>query len=91
MREPEYVAPMTVFLACDAAWNINGKIFYVAGGRISLAHEETAMRQITKNGMWSIDELRDLVPSQLLYGMHNPAPPPSDLDLPGRRAVPSPA
>src|SRR5438552_3019697 len=26
MREPEYVAPMTVFLACDEAWNINGKI-----------------------------------------------------------------
>ena len=91
MREPEYVAPMTVFLACDEAWNINGKIFYVAGGRISLAHEETAMRQITKNGMWTIDELRELVPSQLLYGMQNPAPPPPDLDLPGRRAIPAPA
>jgi hypothetical protein len=45
MREPEYVAPMTVFLATDAAWNINGKVFYVAGGRISLAHEESAMRR----------------------------------------------
>jgi NAD(P)-dependent dehydrogenase (short-subunit alcohol dehydrogenase family) len=88
MREPEYVAPMTVFLACDEAWNINGKIFYVAGGRISLAHEETPMRQIIKNGMWSIDELRELVPSQLMYGVQNPAPPPPDLDLPGRRAVP---
>jgi hypothetical protein len=85
MREPEYVAPMTVFLACDEAWNINGKIFYVAGGRISLAHEETAMRQIMKQGMWTVDELRELVPSQLMYGMVNPAPPPPDLDLPGRR------
>jgi NAD(P)-dependent dehydrogenase (short-subunit alcohol dehydrogenase family) len=88
MREPEFVAPMTVFLATDAAWNINGKIFYVAGGRISLAHEETAMRQISKNGMWSVDELRDLVPSQLMYGLPNPAPPPPDLDLPGRRVAP---
>ncbi len=88
MREPEYVAPMTVFLATDAAWNLNGKIFYVAGGRISLAHEETAMRQISKNGMWSVDELRDLVPSQLMYGLPNPAPPPPDLDLPGRRVAP---
>ncbi|HEY8173354.1 MAG TPA: SDR family NAD(P)-dependent oxidoreductase, partial [Dehalococcoidia bacterium] len=79
MREPEYVAPMTVFLACDEAWNINGKIFYVAGGRISLAHEESAMRQIQKVGMWTIDELRELVPSQLTYGMVNPAPPPPDL------------
>ncbi|MDP9236789.1 MAG: SDR family oxidoreductase [Chloroflexota bacterium] len=91
MREPEYVAPMTVFLACDEAWNINGKIFYVAGGRISLAHEETPMRQIIKNGMWSIDELRELVPSQLMYGLQNPAPPPPDLDLPGRPAVPATA
>jgi NAD(P)-dependent dehydrogenase (short-subunit alcohol dehydrogenase family) len=85
MREPEYVAPMTVFLACDEAWNINGKVFYVAGGRVSLAHEETPMRQIIKNGMWTIDELRELVPSQLTYGLVNPAPPPPDLDIPGRR------
>ncbi len=91
MREPEYVAPMTVFLACDEAWNINGKVFYVNGGRISLAHEETPMRQISKNGMWSIDELRDLVPSSLMYGLVNPAPPPVDLDLPGRPAVATPA
>ncbi len=87
MREPEYVAPMTVFLACDEAWNINGKIFYVAGGRISLAHEETAMRQITKDGMWSIDELRELVPANLMNGLVNPAPPPPDLPIPGRPAV----
>lgn len=84
MREPEYVAPMTVFLACDEAWNVNGKVFYVAGGRISLAHEETAMRQIQKQGMWTIDELREMVPANLMYGLTNPAPPAPDLDLPGR-------
>jgi NAD(P)-dependent dehydrogenase (short-subunit alcohol dehydrogenase family) len=84
MREPGYVAPMTVFLATDAAWNVNGKIFYVAGGRISLAHEETPMRQIIKQSMWTVDELRDLVPRELMYGLQNPAPPPPDLDLPGR-------
>ena len=89
MREPEYVAPMTVFLACDEAWNINGKIFYVAGGRISLAHEESAMRQIQKQGMWTVDELRELVPSQLMYGLVNPAPPAADLDVPGRAVAAS--
>lgn len=89
MREPEYVAPMTVFLACDEAWNINGKVFYVAGGRVSLAHEEAPWRQISKQGLWTIDELRDLVPSQLLYDVRNPAPPPPDLDLPGRPAAPA--
>jgi NAD(P)-dependent dehydrogenase (short-subunit alcohol dehydrogenase family) len=88
MREPEYVAPMTVFLCTDAAWNINGKIFYVNGGRVAVAHEETPMRQISKNGMWTVDELREMVPSQLMAGLTNPAPPPPDLDLPARRVAP---
>ncbi|MEX0750403.1 MAG: hypothetical protein WD359_06295, partial [Dehalococcoidia bacterium] len=56
----------------------------LAGGRISLAHEEAAYRQIQKDGMWTIDELREMVPSQLTNGVQNPAPPPPDLDLPGR-------
>ena len=33
---------MTVWLCTDAAWNVNGKIFHVAGGSIALAHEEDA-------------------------------------------------
>jgi NAD(P)-dependent dehydrogenase (short-subunit alcohol dehydrogenase family) len=91
MMEPEYVAPMTVFLACDEAWNINGKVFYVAGGRISLAHEEQPVRQIIKQGMWTVDELKAMVPSQLMYGMVNPAPPPPDLEIPGRPVAAAPA
>ena len=59
------------------------------GGRISLAHEETAMRQIQKQGMWTIDELREMVPANLMYGLVNPAPPAPDLDLPGRPVAPS--
>jgi len=84
MRDPEYIAPMVVFLCLDEAWNINGKIFHVGGGQISLAHEETPMRTIIKQGMWTIAELKQLVPSRLLQGLSNPAPPPPDLDLPGR-------
>ena len=62
LRDPEYVAPMTVWLCTDAAWNVNGKIFHVAGGSISLAHEEDAQATIVKNGIWTIDELAGLVP-----------------------------
>jgi 3-oxoacyl-[acyl-carrier protein] reductase len=83
MREPEYVAPMTVFLCTDAAWNINGKIFYAAGGTISLAYEESPFRTIYKPGMWTLDELDIQVP-QLMMDVPNPAPPPPDLNLPGR-------
>ena len=84
LREPKYVAPMVNYLLSDQAWNINGKVFYVSGGSVSLAWDETPNRTIAKAGMWSMDELRSLVPSQLLSGLVNPAPPPADLDLPGR-------
>jgi NAD(P)-dependent dehydrogenase (short-subunit alcohol dehydrogenase family) len=84
LRAPEYVAPMVVFLACDEAWNINGKIFAVSGGTISLLQEEVPMRTIIKQERWTVQELRELVPSRLMQGLPNPAPPPRDLEIPGR-------
>ncbi len=83
---PEHVAPMTVWLCTDDAWNVNGKIFHVAGGVVSLAHEETAIREIHKDGKWTVEELAVLVPTQLMAGIPNPAPPPDDLEIPGRPA-----
>ena len=83
-RTPEQVAPMTVWLCTDDAWNVNGKIFHVAGGVVALAHEETPYRQIQREGKWTVEELATLVPNQLMAGIQNPAPPPSDLEIPGR-------
>jgi NAD(P)-dependent dehydrogenase (short-subunit alcohol dehydrogenase family) len=91
LREPEYVASMTVWLCTDAAWNVNGKIFHVAGGSVSLALEESPLRSITKAGRWTVDELASLVPSQLMRDISNPAPPAPDLDIPGRPAPQAPA
>ena len=85
-RTPEQVAPMTVWLCTDDAWNVNGKIFHVAGGNVALAHEEMPIRQITKDGKWTVEELMTLVPNQLMAGIQNPAPPPDDLAVPGRAA-----
>ncbi len=87
--EPRFVAPMVCYLLSDQAWNVNGKIFHVSGGQVSLAYEEVAERTITKAGMWTIDELRAVVPQRLMAGVINPAPPPPTLDLPGRPAVAS--
>ena len=84
LRDPKYVAPMVNYLLTDQAWNINGKCFYVSGGNVSLAHDETPYRLIAKPGMWEVDELRGMVPTQLMTGVQNPAAPPPDLDLPGR-------
>jgi NAD(P)-dependent dehydrogenase (short-subunit alcohol dehydrogenase family) len=89
LRDAEYVAPMTVWLCTDNAWDVNGKIFHVAGGNISLASEETPAKTIAKAGMWSVDELATMVPNILMNGIPNPAPPAADLNLPGRPVAPS--
>ncbi len=83
----EHVAPMTVWLCTDEAWNVNGKIFHVGGGSVSLAHEEHHIQSIEKDGKWTLQELAALVPNQLMAGIPNPAPPPPDLDIPGRPAA----
>ena len=77
---------MTVFLLLDQAWNINGQIFHVSGGMIQrLNHPYPPLASMTKlGGNWTMEELSQLVPQQLLGGVVNPAPPPVDLDLPGR-------
>jgi len=81
---PEHIAPMTLYLATDEAWNINGQIFHVAGGKISLAHTESPIATISKHGKWTLEELATLVPEFLMHGIPNPAPPPDELDIPGR-------
>ena len=85
MRGPDMVAPMTVYLLLDEAWNINGRIFQVAGGQVGLLQDMyPPHKNIFKNGKWTLDELRNLVPTQLMNGIVNPAPPPADLSVPGR-------
>ncbi len=87
LRDPEYVAPMVAYLCTDDAWNINGQIFHVSGGTVGVTHRPTPMRTLWKPGMWTLDELIELVPNQLMAGIPNPAPPPLDLDIPGRPAL----
>lgn len=85
MRGPDMVAPMTVYLLLDEAWNINGRIFQVAGGHVGLLQDMyPPFRNIYKHGKWTLDELRMLVPQQLMAGVVNPAPPAEDLLIPGR-------
>jgi len=82
---PDYVAPMACFLATDDAWNINGQIFLVYGGTVSILAHPVPYRTIFKpgNGLWTLDELAERVPS-LMADIANPAPPPAELEIPGR-------
>ncbi|MEX2372326.1 MAG: SDR family NAD(P)-dependent oxidoreductase, partial [Dehalococcoidia bacterium] len=84
LREPEFVAPMVGYLATDDAWNINGYIFNVAGGTVSVAHHPTAMRTVFKPGLWTMPELDDAVQSILMKDINNPAPPRDDVEVSGR-------
>ncbi|MDY6907990.1 MAG: SDR family NAD(P)-dependent oxidoreductase [Chloroflexota bacterium] len=72
---PEAVSPMVVFLCTDEASDINGCTFDVHGGDIGLYSEPTIIRSIHKKGIWTIDELCELVPTTLAEGLVNPSPP----------------
>ncbi len=78
---------MCVYLASDKAWNINGQGFLVSGGGVSVLHHPLPYRTIFKPGMWTLEELERDVPSQLMAGVPNPAPPPADLEVAGRAAA----
>jgi NAD(P)-dependent dehydrogenase (short-subunit alcohol dehydrogenase family) len=86
---PDQVAAMAVYLATEEAWNVNGKVFYVSGGSVALAYEEEMGRTITKDGIWTVEELVTVLPLGLLAGVANPAAPPSELPVPGRAATSS--
>lgn len=71
---PESVAPIVVYLCTDDAWNVNGKIFGISGGLLSLLHDEVPWREMKKPGRWTLEELAAAVPTQLMVGVANPAP-----------------
>jgi 3-oxoacyl-[acyl-carrier protein] reductase len=73
---PETVAPFIIYLCTDAAADINGQVFDVTGGNIAIYSEPVKRKAIDKKeGLWTLEELIDLVPKVLLEGYKNPAPP----------------
>jgi len=80
---PDHIAPMACYLATDRTWNINGQVFLVYGGTVALLAHPLPQRTIFKDAMWTVEELIEMVP-QMMEGIANPAPPPEDLDVPGR-------
>ena len=73
--EPDFIAPLIAYLASDAAWNVNGQIFYVFGGSVCLAQPPVPRRTIFKEDGWTVDGLIEAVPTQLLQFVENPGPP----------------
>lgn len=76
---PEYVSPLVVYLATDEAANINGCVFIVGGGQISIMPDPVPVRSIYKDvfteGKWTLDELSAIIPATIAAGLVNPVPP----------------
>jgi len=73
-READDVAPFATYLASAAAANINGQIFVVMGGIISLLNYPAPVRTITKPTRWTPEEIAAMFPSTLGMDLFNPAP-----------------
>lgn len=74
---PEDIAPLVVWLASDAATNVNGRTFYMEAGRIGLYSEPVLEKQMVKASGWTIDELFMFLPLTLTGELANPDPPQS--------------
>ena len=72
----EDIAPFITWLASDEARHVNGRVFYVTDGLVSLLNEPAPVRTIHKDGRWTVEELIKLFPVTMGVDLYNPAPAP---------------
>ena len=69
---PEYNSPVVVYLASDAAEGVTGIIFRTGSGKVGRYSHPTEVRSVYRDwrteGVWTMDELRDVLPSTVLAG-----------------------
>ncbi|MDD5288543.1 MAG: SDR family oxidoreductase [Dehalococcoidales bacterium] len=74
--EPEGVAPIVTYLCTEQASHINGRVFYARGNEYSLFSNPDIAKMIhKKEGLWTLDELMEVMPGTLAKDLVNPAPP----------------
>ena len=74
--QPEDVAPFTTWLASDEATHVNGHVFYVTAGLVTLLNEPEPVRTMHTNGRWEVEDIIRVFPATLGMELHNPAPTP---------------
>ena len=72
--EGEDVAPFVTWLASDEAAHVNGHVFHVTEGLVSLMNEPEPVKTIRKEGKWTVEELAKVFPATIGVELFNPAP-----------------
>ncbi len=68
---PGKVTTFVVWLCTDAAAAVNGRTFLVAGDQVSLLTEPRPRATITREGGWTLDDLDEVAPPELIAGLTN--------------------
>ena len=61
-RGPEQVSPVIAWLASSEAQEITGRVFDVGGGTVAVAEGWHIGPARKKEGLWTVEELRTVVP-----------------------------
>ena len=72
--QPEDVAPFTVWLASNEAAHVNGHVFHVTDGLVTLLNEPEPVKTMHKDGRWTVEEIIRVFPATLGVELYNPVP-----------------
>ena len=74
--EAEDIAPFVTWLASDESAHVNGHVFHVTGGLVTVFNEPEPVSTINKGGRWTVEELIRVFPVTIGVELYNPAPVP---------------
>ncbi|MFC1980871.1 SDR family NAD(P)-dependent oxidoreductase [Chloroflexota bacterium] len=60
--DPKHIPPVVLFLASEKAAGITGKVVGASKGRVALYAEPDEKRRLQKTGLWTVEELLDILP-----------------------------